>query len=142
MTSSGKGKQPFSTRLRNATLERLREHADELDLPQAALVERYIEEGIRMDAHPLIGFRDGAGGRRPALLGTRLDVWQVVETIRQNGNSVERAAEYLRLPIPHVEACAAFYADYQSEIDAWTVRVNRVAERAEQTWRRRHTLFA
>jgi hypothetical protein len=27
-----------------------------------------------MDEHPLIYFRDGASGRRPALLGTRLDV--------------------------------------------------------------------
>jgi uncharacterized protein (DUF433 family) len=142
MTSSESSKQPFSTRLRNVTLDRLREHADDLEQPQAALVERYIEEGIRMDEHPLIGFRDGAAGRRPALLGTRLDVWQVIETIRQNGNSVERAAGYLRLPLSHVEACAAYYAEYQDEVDAWTARVARLAERAETTWRRRHALFA
>jgi uncharacterized protein (DUF433 family) len=111
-------------------------------VPQAALVERYIEEGARMDAHPLIGFRDGAAGRRPALVGTRLDVWQVIETIRQNENSVERAAEYLGLPASQVEACAAYYADYQDEVDAWAARVTKAAERAESAWRRRHALFA
>jgi len=142
MTSSERGRTPFSTRLAAATLGRLRERAEELDEPQAALVERYIEEGIRMDAHPLIGFRDGAAGRRPALVGTRLDVWQVVETIRQNDNSAERAAEYLALPAAHVEACAAYYADFQDEIDAWTERMARAAERAEQSWRRRQALFA
>jgi uncharacterized protein (DUF433 family) len=142
MTVSEGAKQPFATRLRASTLERLREHADELDVPQTALVERYIEEGVRMDAHPLIGYRDGAAGRRPVLAGTRHDVWQVIETIRQNGNSVERAADYLRLPVSHVEACAAFYADYQEEVDAWGERVTKAAERAEATWRRRHALFA
>jgi uncharacterized protein (DUF433 family) len=142
MTTSENAKRPFSTRLRTSTLDGLRSRADELGVPQAALVERYIEEGVRTDAHPLIGFRDGAAGRRPALAGTRHDVWQVIETIRQNGNSVDRAADYLRLPVSQVEACAAYYAEYQGEIDAWTTRVTKAAERAESTWRRRHALFA
>jgi uncharacterized protein (DUF433 family) len=142
MTVSEKNKEPFSTRLRAATLGRLRAHADDLGVPQAALVERYIEEGIRMDGHPLIGFRDGAAGRRPALLGTRLDVWQVIETIRQNDNSVEEAADYLELPVKQIEACAAYYAEYQREVDAWTARMHRTAEQAERAWRRRHELFA
>ena len=60
--------------------------------PQTALAERYLEEGLRMDEHPLIYFRDGANGRRPALLGTRLDVADVIETLRQNDRSVERTA--------------------------------------------------
>jgi hypothetical protein len=47
-----------------------------------------------MDEHPLIYFRDGASGRRPALLGTRLDVADVNETIRENDRSVERTAAY------------------------------------------------
>jgi uncharacterized protein (DUF433 family) len=142
MTLSERSKEPFSTRLKAATLRRLRAHADDLGVSQVALVERYIEEGIRMDAHPLIGFRDGAAGRRPTLLGTRLDVWQVIETIRQNDNSIEAAAEYLELPVVDVEACAAYYADYQREVDAWTARMHKAAEQAERAWRRRQALFA
>lgn len=34
----------------------------------------------------MIAFRDGAAGRRPGLVGSRLDVWQVVETVKQNGD--------------------------------------------------------
>jgi hypothetical protein len=52
-----------------------------------------------MDEHPLIYFREGASGRRPALLGTRLDVADVIETVRVNDRSVERAAAYLELPV-------------------------------------------
>ena len=95
-----------------------------------------------MDEHPLIYFRDGAGGRRPTLMGARLDIWQVIETIRQNNNSVSEAAKYLRLPVPHVEACVAYYIAYEAEINEWTATEREAAEEAEISWRRRHELFA
>ena len=95
-----------------------------------------------MDEHPLIYFRDGAGGRRPALMGTRLDVWQVVETIRQNKNSVAEAADYLRLPRFQVEVCAAYYVEYQAETDDWIDREHETADAADDAWRRRQALFA
>ncbi len=72
-----------------------------------------------MEEHPLIYFRDGAAGRRPALVGTRLGVWQVIETIRQNNNSPAEAAEYLEKPLAHIEACVDYYVAYQTEIDKW-----------------------
>jgi hypothetical protein len=37
---------------------------------RSSIAERYIEEGLRMDEHPAIDLRDGAAGRRPAVLGT------------------------------------------------------------------------
>ena len=95
-----------------------------------------------MDEHPLIFFREGAGGRRAALIGTRLDVAQVIETIRQNNNSVADAADYLGIPLAQVEACAAYYVAYQLEIDNWTGRERESAEQAESSWRRRRELFA
>jgi len=95
-----------------------------------------------MDEHPLIHFREGARARRPALLGTRLDVWQVIETIRQNDSSVTAAAEYLGLPVSHVEACVGYYAEYQDEIDEWTAREQEFAEQAENSWRRRQQIFS
>jgi uncharacterized protein (DUF433 family) len=88
-----------------------------------------------MEEHPLIYFRDGAAGRRPALLGTRLDVADVIETLRQNGNSMERTAAYLELPLDRVEACLRYYAVYREEIDDWIERSRAIAEREEE---RRH----
>ena len=135
-------KAPFSARFSRSTLAHLRERADRAGTAQTALAERYIEEGVRMDEHPLIYFRDGAAGRRPTLMGTRLDIWQVIETIRQNNNSVAEAAEYLRLPDSHVEACVAYYIAYEAEIDEWTAHEHHAAEEAENSWRRRQELFA
>ena len=135
-------KQPLGFRVAPRTLEHLRRRAREAGQPQTSLAERYIEEGLRMDEHPLVYFRDGAGGRRPALLGTRRDVADVIETIRQNDRSVERAAAYLELPGDRIEACLRYYADYGDEVDEWIDRDRAVAEREEERWRRRGEALA
>jgi uncharacterized protein (DUF433 family) len=114
----------------------------ETHAPQTTLAERHIEEGLRREEHPLIDFRDGAAGRRPALLGTRLDVAQVMSTIRQNGNSVEEAADYLEIPLEYVEACLRYYADYKDEIDAWSEHTQAIAERERERWQRRQQALA
>jgi hypothetical protein len=88
-------KQSVAFRFSPITVARLKQRAHETNAAQTALAERYIEEGLRRDEHPLVYFRDGEAGRRPALLGTRLDVADVIATIRQNGDSVEEAADYL-----------------------------------------------
>jgi uncharacterized protein (DUF433 family) len=133
---------PFSARLPERTIHDLREQARRERISQTALAERYIDEGLRMDRHPLIVFRDGGAGRRPALAGTRLDVWQVVETIRQNDNSPAEAAEYLGLAPAQIDACTAYYADYRDEIDAWIAAERDEADRLEENWRRRQELFS
>jgi len=135
-------KQSIAFRFSRVTVARLKQRAQETHAPQTALAERYIEEGLRHDEHPLIYFRDGEAGRRPALLGTRLDVADVVTTIRQNGNSVQEAADYLEVPIEHVEACLHYYADYKAEIDAWIERSRAIAERERERWQRRQQAFA
>ena len=101
--------------------------------------ERYVEEGLRMDEHPLVVFRDGATGRRPGLTGSRLDVWQVIESVRQNG-SVEQAAAYLERPPEQVQACVRYYAANQAEIDDWTERAHAIAERERVSWARQQEI--
>ncbi len=140
MTSTTK--QSVAFRFDRVTVARLKQRAQETHAPQTALAERYIEEGLRRDEHPLIYFRDGEAGRRPALLGTRLDVADVITTIRQNDNSVEEAAEYLEIPVEHVDACLRYYADYKNEIDAWIERSLAIAERERERWQRRQQALA
>jgi len=135
-------KQSIAFRFDRGTVAHLKQRARETRAPQTALAERYIEEGLRHDEHPLIYFRDGEAGRRPALLGTRLDVADVMSTIRQNGNSVEEAAAYLEIPVEHVEACLRYYTDYRDEIDAWTERSLAIAQRERERWERRRQALA
>lgn len=135
-------KRPFAVRVPPRTLEHLRRRAREAGQPQAALAERYLEEGLRMDEHPLICFPDGASGRRPAVLGTRLDVADIIGTIRENDRSVERTAAFLELPVDRIEACLRYYADYGDEIDEWIDRARAIAEREEARWQRRREALA
>ncbi|HSZ15183.1 MAG TPA: hypothetical protein VK790_14190 [Solirubrobacteraceae bacterium] len=135
-------KQSIAFRFSRVTVARLKQRAQETHAPQTALAERYIDEGLRHDEHPLIYFRDGEAGRRPALLGTRLDVADVLTTIKQNGNSVAEAADYLEVPVEHAEACLHYYADYKDEIDAWIERSHAIAERERERWQRRQQALA
>ena len=135
MTQS-KTKRSVSFRFDPITVRRLKDHAAEAGAGQTALAERYIEEGIRRDEHPLIYFREGAAGRRPALLGSRLDVADVVTTIRQSDGSVEEAAIYLEVPVELVEAAARYYGEYTEEVDAMVDRARLAAERERERARR------
>lgn len=132
----------FSLRVDDSLLDELDRLARQSGQTRTALAERVLDEGLRMEKHPLIWFREGGAGRRPAILGTRLDVWQVIETIRQNDNSVEDAAAYHEIPRAWIDACVAYYAEYQDEIDDWTAQEHEFAERAEAAWRREQQLFA
>jgi len=98
----------------------LDERARELSESRNSLAERLLDEGLHTERHPLIVFRAGGSGRRrPALVGTRLYVWQIVDTVRASGNSVHAAAEYLGLPEHHVKAAIDFYADFKDEVDRY-----------------------
>lgn len=135
MARGGK-KQSVAFRFDSALVEHLRRRAAEVDAPQSRLAERYIEEGLRRDEHPLIYFRDGATGRRPAVIGTRLDVADIISTIRQNNNSVQETAEYLEIPTEHVEAALRYYGDFKDEVDEWAARASQSAERERARWER------
>ncbi|HYB26469.1 MAG TPA: hypothetical protein VEF89_07650 [Solirubrobacteraceae bacterium] len=94
------------------------DRARELSESRNSLAERLLDEGLHTERHPLIVFRTGGSGRRrPALVGTRLYVWQIIDTVRGSGNSVHEAAQYLALPEHHVQAAVDYYADFKEEVD-------------------------
>jgi uncharacterized protein (DUF433 family) len=108
---------PLSVRLSDATLGRLGARARRVHLPPRTLAQRYVEEGLRMDEHPLIRFADGPAGRRARLLGTGKDVWEVIAVIRDNDGDTAEAAGYLEVPLGLVQAAIAYYGGYTDEID-------------------------
>jgi uncharacterized protein (DUF433 family) len=140
--ASTQNKQSISFRFDPIVIKRLKDRAAEAGSGQTALVERYIEEGIRREEHPLIYFRAGEAGRRPALLGSRLDVADVITTIRQNDGSVEEAASYLEVPVELVEAAARYYGEYTDEVDALIERARLAAERERQRWERQREVLS
>jgi uncharacterized protein (DUF433 family) len=134
--------RPRSFRFAASLLAALEERARSRGETASAVAERYLEEGLRRDTHPLVVFRDGAAGRRPALAGTRVDVAQVIETLRQSNNSIDETAEYLALPAGYVRAAVRYYADYRDEIDDWRERMHAIAEREHEAWQREQAILA
>jgi len=52
------------------------------------------------------------------MLGSGLDVWEVITTVRDNDGSIEDAAAYLQIPVGLIQAAVAYYGEYQVEIDS------------------------
>ncbi len=130
-------KQHFSLRLAPETVRRLVRRSALTGIPKTALAEQLVEEGLRMAEHPGIVFRTGLAGRRPGITGSGLDVWEVVETVHNDGGNTEAAADYLNLAPALVTTAMGYYADYPGEIDQW-IELNRAeSEEAEAAWRRR-----
>jgi uncharacterized protein (DUF433 family) len=126
--------QPLSLRLPDATLERLSACARRRRLAPRTLAQRYVEEGLRMDEHPLVRFVDGPAGRRACLVGSGLDLWEVIDVVRENGGDVAATAEYLELPLGLVQAAVTYYGAYPEEIDDWIEANRREREQTHAAW--------
>ena len=113
----------YTLRLAPGIRQRLTDWARRSGLPERSLAQRYVDEGLRHDAHPLVQFLDGPSGRRASLVGRGLDVWEVIATVRDNDGSIALAAEYLQVPAGLVEAAVTYYGEYKDEID-WEIESN------------------
>lgn len=116
-------------------LDRLRDRARLTGQRRTTLAERYLEEGVLMDEHPGIHFVDGPMGRRPAVIGTGLDVWEIIEVLGDNEGSAESAAAYLEIDPRLVQVALAYYGDNREDVDSWIARVHEINQREEQKWR-------
>jgi uncharacterized protein (DUF433 family) len=125
---------PLSVRLNDATTARLGRHAKRAHLAPRTLAQRYIEEGLRMDEHPLIRFAEGPAGRRARLVGTGKDVWEVIATVRDNGGDAAEAARYVGIPLALVQAAITYYGAYTDEIDQWIEANEQEAAEANAAW--------
>ena len=125
---------PLSVRLNDATIARLGRHAQRMHLAPRTLAQRYVEEGLRMDEHPLIRFADGPAGRRARLAGTGKDVWEIIAAVRDNDGDAAETARYLELPLGLVQAAISYYGAYRDEIDQWIEANEQQLAEAHAAW--------
>ena len=125
-------------------MERLKTEAEAQDRSASALAEELIDEGLRLRRHPLIVFRDGAGGRRAGLVGGP-DVWEVIAgTIGGDvpgAKRVDRVIEVFGLRREQVDAALGYYAEFTDEVDGEIAANVAAAEEAEALWRRQQDLL-
>ncbi len=130
--------RPFSVRMGASVLERLERRGVRSATNKSRLAERYIDEGLRLDDHPGIAFRDGPTGRRAGLVAGP-DVWEVVQVVLANGSGqrgVGAAAEWGRLSEREVRFAMRYYSEFPDEVDERIRRNLDEAEAAEAAWLR------
>ena len=136
------GSQPI--RIGSETLDALRERSNQTGEPIVRLAQRYIDEGMRLDRHPGIVFRDGPVGRRAVVVGGP-DVWEVVAAARsaleQGDELVAALAQRLGVAAERIRIAVRYYAEFPDEIDRWIVMVDEDAERLRETLERERRLL-
>lgn len=112
---------------------------------RSELINQFAIEGMRMDAHPGIVFRDGPSGRRPGLVDGP-DVWEIARVVRdvkpRGEEAIKATARAMGLSTEQAAIAVDYYAAYRKEIEAWIDMVDAEAEMLEAAWRRRVDVLA
>lgn len=109
--------QPFSIRLSALTDELVTREARRTRRSKGTVVEMLAEEALRTRRFPGVAFRGSDWNRRPWVIGTALDVWEIVAASRRFASPEEMAAG-TDLTEPQVRLALAYYEEFPGEIDA------------------------
>jgi len=109
--------KPFSIRLSETTDRFVAAEARRTKRSKGAIVEALTEEAARLRRFPGIAFRGEDAMREAWVIGTGLDVWELIDMLQDYG-SVERLLEgHEHVSRRSVELAQAYYATYPEEID-------------------------
>ena len=109
--------EPFTLRLSSSLDALVTEEARRTRRSKGAVVAALAEEALRARLFPGIAFRGADWERRPWVIGTALDVWEIMRAYQDFG-SVERMARETDLTERQIRLALAFYDRFPDEIDA------------------------
>lgn len=119
-------------------------------LSSSSVAARFVDEGLRMDEHPGVAFREGPVGRRAFLVGGP-DVWEVIRAVKSGraaeptmseGPLLDMIADNSGLPIRQVRTAVAYWASYPDEVEALLAHADRVEIAATAAYERTNALLA
>lgn len=131
-----KGETPVSVRLEPALLEAIRDRAQRSGKPVSRVVREMLGEAVRTQRFPGVGFVEGPSGRRAHLVGTGLDVWEIIDLLREFGSPAALRERFPHLSPRAIQVAIAYAREYPEEIDAF-LRLNASDEdrlRQELPW--------
>jgi uncharacterized protein (DUF433 family) len=107
--------KPFTIRLSEEVGGWLERENRRTRLPKSALLEMLAEESIRTRRFPGIGFRGAEHSRRAWVIGTALDVWEIVELYEGKGR--ERLLSEHNVIENQLDFALSYYEAYPREIE-------------------------
>jgi hypothetical protein len=108
---------PFSMRLSKRMEALVDQEARRTGRSRGAIVEALAEEAMRMRMFPGIAFRGADWERRAWVIGTALDIWQIVDA-HKDIDSIERMAEEGAANERQIRLALAYHERFPEEIDA------------------------
>lgn len=107
--------QPFSVRLQEQTEQLVEAEARRTRRSKSAVVEAFTEETGRSRRYPGIGFRGDDARRRAWVIGSGLDVWEIVQMLDDVG-SVDALVADTQLKPAQVRIALAYRDAYPGEV--------------------------
>jgi len=104
-------------RLSEVTDRLVSEEARRTRRTKGAVVEALTEEALRTRRFPGIAFRGNDWNRRPWIIGTALDVWEIAAASRSYDTPSEMASA-TDLTEPQIRLALAYYTEFPNEVDA------------------------
>jgi uncharacterized protein (DUF433 family) len=124
---------PFSMRLSKRMETLIDREAKRTGRSKGAIVEALADEALRMRLFPGIGFMGRDWDRRAWVMGTGLDVWQVVEIYKDVG-SVEHMIEGWSIDERQIQLALDYYKMFGEEIDDAIAENRRPIEQLEEEY--------
>jgi uncharacterized protein (DUF433 family) len=121
--------EPFSVRFTLSTDRTVEEEARRTRRSKSAVVEALTEEAVRTRRFPGIAFRGDDARRRPWVIGSGLDIWEIIQMLEDFG-SVQRLVKETQLNERQVRLALAYRDSYPQEI-AEAIGANR---RPAENW--------
>ncbi|HYM54518.1 MAG TPA: hypothetical protein VES97_04090 [Solirubrobacteraceae bacterium] len=118
---------PFSMRLSKPMEELVDIEARRTGRSRGAVVEALADEALRMRLFPGVAFRGTDWDRRAWVIGTALDVWQIVDAYRDMG-SLEHMVEGGAANERQIQLALAYHERFSGEIDAAIAENRRTIE--------------
>ena len=108
--------QPFSIRLGEQANLLVEDEVRRSGRSRSVVVEELAEEAAKTRLHPGIAFRGRP--RRAWVIGSGLDVWEIIELLGSYGDDgVALAADHPLVTDRHVRIARAYAAQFADEID-------------------------
>jgi hypothetical protein len=108
---------PFSMRLSERTDRLVTAEARRTKRSKGSVVEALAEEALKSRLVPGVAFRGDDYDRRAWLIGTSLDVWQVIEAYEAFDHELERMVAETDLTERQVRTALSYHELFTREID-------------------------
>ena len=109
--------QPFSIRLGEQANLLVEDEVRRSGRSRSVVVEELAEEAAKTRLHPGVAFRGSP--RRAWVIGSGLDVWEIIELLGSYGDDgVALMADHPLVSERHVRTARAYAAQFAGEIDA------------------------